>query len=211
MTPETEAAIREWSATAEGWCLADRAVEMAQLVIDWRPAVVVEIGVFAGGSLIPQALALKENGFGRIYGIDPWSRQAAIEQVFVANESTPKADEEIARKWWAEVDLDKMHLLAMQGIWKYHLEEFATVIRARSEHCAELFSANVIDIFYLDGSHSEEASCRDVNLYVPQVQTGGYVWIDDANWQTVGKAIGIIEETCDLERDHEQYRLYRKR
>ncbi len=182
-------------------------MEMAQLIIDEKPVTVVEIGVFAGGSLVPQALGLKEVGAGRIYGIDPWSREAAIEQVFVANDKTPKADEEIARQWWAEVDLEKMHQLAMQGIWRYCLEEFAVVIRARSEHCAELFQS--IDICYIDGSHSEEASCRDVNLYGRKVKPGGFIWIDDANWQTVHAAIELLEAFCSLERDHEQYQLYR--
>jgi predicted O-methyltransferase YrrM len=212
MRPDTELAIKEFSATAEGWCTVERALEMAQLILDnpWPSQTVVEIGVFAGGSLIPQALALKElDQSGHIYGIDPWSRQAAIEQVFVANDQTPAADEEIARKWWAEVDLDKMHSLAMQGIWRYVLEAFAVVIRARSEQCSELFSS--IDILYIDGSHSEEASCRDVNLYMPKVRSGGFIWIDDANWQTVKKATELLEAECALERDHEQYRLYRKK
>jgi predicted O-methyltransferase YrrM len=208
MRPNTETAIRNWSASAEGWCLVERALEMAQLVIEHQPSTIVEIGVFAGGSLIPQALALKEIGTGRIYGIDPWSRQAAVEQVFTDGK-TLAADEEIARKWWEEVDLERMHLLCMQGIWNHALEQHAVVIRARSEHCPELF--NEIDVLYIDGSHSEEASCRDVELYLPKVACAGFVWIDDANWETVRKAVGLIEETCTLERDHEQYRLYRKR
>lgn len=208
MTNETKTAIEKFSATADGWCKIPRALEMAELIIETKPACVTEVGTFAGGSLIPQALALKENGFGRIYGIDPWSRQAAVEQVFTDGK-TPKADEEIARNWWETVDLERMHLLCMQGIWNHALESFAVVIRARSEHCSELFSE--IDIFYLDGSHSEEASCRDVGLYLPKIKSGGFLWADDCEWQTVQKALRMIEETCDLERDHEQYRLYRKR
>lgn len=206
MRPDTELAIREFSATAEGWCRVERALEMAELIVETKPVCVVEIGVFAGGSLVPQALALKENGFGRIYGIDPWSREAAIEQVFTDGKITSDA-ETVAAAWWAEVDLEKMHQLCLQGIWRYCLEEYAVVIRARSEHCPELFTA--IDICYIDGSHSEEASCRDVNLYGSKVKSGGFIWIDDANWKTVEKAIGLLEVFCTLERDHEQYQLYR--
>lgn len=209
MKPETEAAIREFSSTAEGWCTVDRALEMAQLVIDTQPETVVEIGVFAGGSTIPQALALKELGSGRIYGIDPWSRQAAIEQVFVANDTTPAADEAVARQWWTDVDLDRMHLLCMQAIWKYGLEQQAIIIRARSEDCFELFRD--IDIIYIDGSHSEEASCRDVDLYVPRVRSGGIVHFDDANWQTVQKAVSLLDDSCTLVKDAGQYRTYRKK
>ena len=215
MKPDTEAAIREWNATAEGWCQIDRALEMAQLIIDNPPQYVVEIGVFAGGSLIPQALAMKELSQeseilepAHIYGIDPWSREAALEQVFVADDHTPPADEEVARKWWAEVDLDKMHLLAMQGIWRYGLERHAIVIRAASQDCAQLFRE--IDILYIDGNHSEKASCRDVELYLPRLRPGGFLWFDDAHWLSTQRAIQKIEEACVLERDREAYRLYRK-
>lgn len=209
MTPETEANIREFSATSDGWCQTPRALEMAQLIIETKPQTVVEIGVFAGGSTIPQALALKELGQGKIYGIDPWSRQAAIEQVFVADDRTPAADEAVARDWWSTVDLDRMHLLCMQAIWKYGLEKHAIIIRARSEDCFELFRD--IDIIYIDGSHSEEASCRDVSLYVPRVKPGGIVHIDDANWETVQKAVSMLDEHCALVNDAGQYRTYRKK
>ncbi len=208
MRPDTALAITEFSATAEGWCKVERAMEMAELVIQEKPTTVVEIGVFAGGSLVPQALGLKEVGGGHIYGIDPWSREAALEQIFVASDTTPAADEAVARAWWAEVDLEKMHQLAMQGIWRYCLEPFAVIIRAASQDCSELF--HEIDILYIDGNHSEVASCRDVTLYLPKLRKGGCLWFDDAHWQSTQRAIQMIEEACKLERDHEAYRLYRK-
>lgn len=208
MTNETEAAIRKWSATAEGWTKVDRALELAQFVIDTKPTSVLELGVFSGGSMIPQALALKELGGGRIYGIDPWSRQAAIEQVFTDGR-IPSADEEVARKWWEAVDLEKMHLLCMLGIWNHALEKHAIVIRARSEDCSELF--NEIGILNIDGSHSEEASCRDVNLYVHKVKSGGIIHFDDAHWNSTQPALRLLEQQADLIKDATSYRVYRKR
>lgn len=210
MTEETESAIREWSKTAEGWCSVERALEMAQLIIDTKPMQVVEIGVFAGGSLVPQALALQENGYGVIYGIDPWSRQAAVEQVFVADDKTPPADEEAARKWWSEVDLDRMLRLCMEGIWKHELEPHAVIIRARSQDCVSLFRPGLTDILYIDGSHSEQASCFDAENYLPMLRHGGYCWFDDCEWVTTQRALGIVEESCALRRDHGNYRLYQK-
>ena len=41
------------------------------MVLALRPAVVVEIGVWRGSSLLPMALALKELGRGQIVGVDP--------------------------------------------------------------------------------------------------------------------------------------------
>jgi predicted O-methyltransferase YrrM len=209
MNTETEKNIRAWSATAEGWCTVEHALDLAQLIIDTKPAVVVEIGTFAGGSLIPQAIALKEVGAGKVYGIDPWSKEAALEQMFTADPNTPPADVEVNRKWWSEVDLDKMLRLCMEGIWRFDLESYATVIRARSQDCGELFPS--IDICYIDGNHSEVASCRDVELYLPKVKAGGHVWFDDAQWASTQPAQVLIQEACDLVMDKGNYRLYRKK
>ena len=49
----------------EGWCGLEKSNELYNLVIDQKPKVLVEIGVFEGKSLFSQALALKENGSGK--------------------------------------------------------------------------------------------------------------------------------------------------
>jgi len=55
-----------------------------------------------------------------------------------------------------------------------------------------------IDILHIDGNHEEISSCRDVELYVPKLKTGGYLWFDDANWKETKKAINLIENTYKL-------------
>ena len=46
-----------------------------------RPKVIVELGIFGGRSLLPQALQLRDNGDGGIiYGIDPWTKAAALDR-----------------------------------------------------------------------------------------------------------------------------------
>jgi len=54
-----------------------------------------------------------------------------------------------------------------------------------------------IDILHIDGCHSEEASVRDVKLYIPQMNYGAYVWFDDASWPTTQKAIGLLRESYE--------------
>jgi len=83
-------------ASLEGWCSFDKANKLYQLVIENKPKVIVEIGVFGGKSLFSQALALQENNFGKIYGIDPWSKEASIENL----------KDPIDIKWWSELDYD---------------------------------------------------------------------------------------------------------
>jgi len=57
-----------------------------------------------------------------------------------------------------------------------------------------------IDILHIDGNHEEESSCKDVELYLPRVKKGGYVWFDDANWHQTQKAINLLQNkfNCKL-------------
>lgn len=47
------------------WCTLDKAETLAAMIVAARPRLVVEIGVWEGGSLIPMLLALQHNGCGR--------------------------------------------------------------------------------------------------------------------------------------------------
>lgn len=197
-------AIEHYIPLLEGWLTPERGCEMAELIIDTKPLVCVEIGVFGGRSLIACAMALRENEKGTIYGIDSWRTEDAIEG---------KEDTE-DREWWEKnVILEDIHRACMKAIWDHHLESWIVVIRSASQYCSELFfpATNRIDQLYIDGSHSEVASVRDVELYVPNVESNGYIWFDDCDWESTQKALGMLGEVADLERDNGNYRLYRKR
>src|SRR4051812_47320274 len=63
----------------EGWCTVDKAKTLAASVLAIRPGTVVQIGVWAGRSLIPMALACQSVHKGIVIGIDPWSPDASAE------------------------------------------------------------------------------------------------------------------------------------
>jgi len=195
---KTELALPPDPVLLEGWSTPARGIEMAELILETKPDVVVELGVFGGRSLIAQALALKFNGRGMIYGIDPWKTEAALEGENQANQ-----------EWWAKVDLHQMHKATMEAVWRLELEPFVTIIRQRSEHCAMLFGN--ADIISIDGNHSEVASCRDVTLYAPLLAPGGYIWMDDTNWESTRKAMALLEDWCVLVSDFGDHRLYKRR
>jgi predicted O-methyltransferase YrrM len=69
------------------WCSADKAVQLAALVIEHRPQVVVELGVWMGGSAIPMA-----NALGKLLAIDAWSTEASV-----------AGQEGVNATWWQEV------------------------------------------------------------------------------------------------------------
>jgi hypothetical protein len=184
-----------------GWLTPEVGAAMRNLIWKTKPEVCVEIGVFAGKSLINTALALKENGHGVVYGIDPWRLDVAL-----AGASPDEFD-------WNKADLDAVHYDCMRAIWDHGLEEYAVVIRSTSHACRKLFEYQVepeIDILYIDGGHSEESSCRDVEDYLRMVPWRGHIWMDDTNYASLSKAIGIVEQQCQLVKDFGHARLYKK-
>jgi hypothetical protein len=169
---------------AHGWCTLEKAMAMAGLILGVKPAVVVELGVFGGKSLIPQALALQSLGSGVIYGIDPWENAACVEG------ENDKANDE----WWQGVPLQQVFESCQELMRRFELSN-CHLLRQRSERVATTFG-DEIAVLHVDGNHSELASCRDVELWLPKVRPGGFVWADDANWPTTQKALGMIAEKC---------------
>lgn len=195
----SEAMLRATIPTMGGWLSAARAVEMYRLVRETKPALYCEIGVFAGRSLLANALAMQDNGHGHAIGIDAWKPQTCLEGEHDAADA----------RWWSRVDLHDIHRQCMETVWRLGLAERVTVIRAASKDCAAIIPSG-IDILYIDGNHSELASCRDVELYLPKVAAGGYIWADDCDWLTTKKAQSMLDRQCELVLDAGAYRLYRK-
>lgn len=193
-------AIQHYLPPMDGWTTVERGCEMAAAIIETRPEVCVDIGVFAARSTICQGFALRENNFGMVFGIDPWSPAIA------------EAGDDVreSAEWWREKsNLEAIHQQAMKAVWDHKLEPWVTMIRARSAFVVRLFPR--IGFLNIDGGHSEEYSCSDVLLYLPRVITGGYVFMDDTDWPTTQKALSMIEVSCDLVNDTGKARTYRKR
>lgn len=199
------AAIDHYFQHLEGWTTIQRGQEMAEAILEIRHPVAVSIGVFSGRSVIAMGFAMREMGNGMIYGIDPYKIDAAIEG------GGDNADKE----WWSRrADLERMASYAIGQIWAHRLDQWATLIRASSQHVAQLFPE--IGVLEIDGNHSEEASTRDVELYAPRVVKGGYIFADDSDWSTTTKAMAMLDKQCEFIREvkpegNSSYRIYRKK
>lgn len=172
----------------EGWCSEDKAGILIDLIVKYKPQVVVEIGVWGGKSLVPMANALRANGSGKIYGIDPWSNQESIKELI--------SDANL--EFWNRADhsaiLDKLN----RWIHRYGLKEQISLLRCTSEQAPLIYT---IDMLHIDGNHSEKTSFFDVNKWVPLVKSGGFIIFDDINWRengtaTTGKAVQWLDEHC---------------
>lgn len=195
--------MNAWIAVAldsmPGWCTPAKARAMAELILETEPDVVVEIGVFGGRSLLTQAMAAQLVGHGRVYGIDPWRREACLE-----GKNDPAND-----AWWSSINIEDIQRQCVDAIWRYNLQHHAIVLRAHSADVADLFP--IIDILHIDGAHSELASVRDVTNYLPRVRPGGHIWFDDTDWATTARAVAMVAEQCEPIKDVGACRLFRKR
>jgi Methyltransferase domain len=196
-------AIYNYIPHMEGWTTPDRACEMADCIIKTQARVCVDIGVYAGRSTIAMGFGARELYDSMVYGIDPWKVESAIEGESVVE----------GLRWWQQnSNLEEMHRQTMHQIWAHRLDQWVTIIRAESQHVHQLFE--VIDFLNIDGNHTEVASCRDVRLYLPLLRKEHYLMFDDCDWPSTQKALGMIEEECELVKkmtDKNEARIYRKR
>lgn len=182
----------------EGWCTPAKAEALALAVLDHKPEVIVEIGVFAGRSLIALALAAHVTDKGRIIGIDPWDKDASIQGFAPADPN---------HKWWRnDVNHDFIYGQCVTFMKQLGVSGRVTLCRGTSEHslpgfhtCQELLGRPFIGFLHIDGNHSEMISCFDVEAYVPLVEPGGIVVFDDVNWGTTKRAQELLADLCDFQ------------
>jgi predicted O-methyltransferase YrrM len=198
--------ILEAEAKLSGWCTREKALMLARIVLEERPKICVEIGVFGGRSLMPCAAALRHNGEGEIYGIEAWS----------PNVATENATNEVNDDWWTKVDFPGIKRAFYQFAAAANLTAQVRLIEAPSRRAAGLFDG--IDFLHIDGSHSMINAAEDVILFVRKVRSGGIVVFDDINWKTTAPARELLREMCetvmtlkDPETDVEVCAVFRRR
>lgn len=162
------------------WTKLDKNQGLAAVIIALRPKIVVEIGVWEGGSMIPMLLALKHLGEGVGIAIDPWSAAASIEgQVDQANID-----------WWSNQRPHDMAYNKFVGrMQTLGLTNICKVLRKRSDEirALDLFEAresimeSAIGLLHVDGNHSD-AAISDVKRFAPYMPVGGVLVLDDVNW-----------------------------
>lgn len=173
-----------------GWCSKEKAVQFIDLILQVKPEVCVEIGVFGGRSLFPVASALKflDQG-GIVIGIDPWDKNEII-RYFDPDKDKAHLD------WWSKVNMDQIYYSYLNTLSQYQLEDFVVTLRTTSELACP--AIGMIDILYIDGSHNEANSVKDVQMYLPKVRSGGYIWLNDSLWTDIQASVDILFEECEF-------------
>jgi predicted O-methyltransferase YrrM len=161
--------VHDYMEQLHGWCSCEKADFLIDLILRARPSIVLEIGVWGGKSLIPMACALKHNGHGLIYGIDPWEIQASVEWVM----------EDANRNFWEHANHEWVYQHLLQKLTQFDLHPHVSLNRNTSEKASPIEG---IDLLHIDGNHSDPASYLDVTKWVPLVKSGGWIIFDDMTW-----------------------------
>lgn len=178
--------IRENLKESSGWCDPAKGLALAELVIKEKCLNCLEVGVFSGKSLISTAYGLRENGTGVIHGIDSWSTPDCIVDV----------DAKDAEWWTKNVDLPAIYEECLRHIDNTGLGRFITLHRTSSLIAAKYLDGP-FDLLHIDGCHSEWSSTSDVTLWLPRLRAGGFLVMDDVNWESTQTAVRFAKKFCD--------------
>ena len=170
-----------------GWCSHEKAEKMMDLILEVRPTVCVEIGVFGGSSVYPTARALNYLLHGRLYCIDPWLKQPPLDGYTTDNPHF---------QWWSQINHDEMLNGFLKMLSDRRLANRCAVLRMKSEEAVFWFEDESIDILHIDGNHTELAALQDARLFLPKVKKGGYIWFDDTDWPSTLAAQKALLEQC---------------
>lgn len=179
-TKQLSQLIRTTLPTMDGWCSVNKGMALAGLVLLLKPKTVVEIGVYAGRSLLPMAWAAKEiTPQPKIIGIDPYDAAQSAKNEFSANE-----------EWWGKLDHEAI-LKKFQEFMKRFFVGHVQLVRKPSDDVEPM----ACELLHIDGSHTDQA-VRDAQRFGALVPVGGVVVLDDIMWIGGGvlRAIDTLEE-----------------
>lgn len=173
----THSLIKHLVPDMPGWCTVEKAITLASIVTAYRPNISLEIGVFAGRSLIPMAIAHRAIKHGKVIGIDSWS----------GNESQKGQEPEHAQFWSQDAMHKNAEAVCRRVIHEEKLESWVTLEKCPSDLYTD---HHEIGLLHIDGNHSDQA-IRDVQRFAKRVIPGGFVVMDDLHWGNQGPANAV--------------------
>ena len=147
----------------------------------------VELGVYGGRSLLPVSLAMKAiNTNPLIIGVDAWNLSNTKEGTADPTRDVHRDD------WWSRIDHTFMYKYTIQLMMKYNLDN-VKLYRISSLDFHDMVEDKSLDMLHQDGNHSQEISCKEVELYHNKVRKGGFWIFDDTDFNSTKAAQTKLE------------------
>tara|TARA_R110000765_G_scaffold328707_4_gene419615 strand:+ start:125 stop:694 length:570 start_codon:yes stop_codon:yes gene_type:complete len=131
--------------------------------------ILVEVGVARGGH-IRHLLDTFSLYIKKIYGIDPY--KSGYDDTDCRS-NLSNEEQEYLYTW----------------VYNYCQDSKFDLIRSSSEYVTPHFKDNSIDAIYIDGDHTFDGVCKDIESWLPKVKPGGMLVGDDFNWASVKKTV----------------------
>jgi predicted O-methyltransferase YrrM len=168
-----------------GWCDPKKGLEIAKLVLESKPQKIAEVGVFEGKSTLALAQACKLNGSGTVYAIDSWKKEDCIDDELAANQ-----------EWWSTLNLDNHYEAFVGHAVRAQVVKNIQFCRMSSWDASRFLPD--MDMVHIDANHAEWPSTSDVVNWLPKLKVGGYLVMDDVNWDSTQTAVRFIEKRCEF-------------
>lgn len=138
--------------------LGDSAWLLYGLARSIKPKVCVEIGSARGKSACAVGLALRRNGYGKLYAIDPHSTTN-----------------------WNDTNSVDSFAIITGHLCKAGVTKYVEIVRKTSVEAAKGWNQK-IDLIFIDGDHSYEGVRADWELFLPHLSEFGVVVFHDTLW-----------------------------
>ena len=171
-----------------GGCSLHKASLMAWLINQFKLKTTLDIGVYRGRSLFPQAVAHKHGSGGVVYGVDPWSKLEATE-----NDNVELKEEIDA--FVKATDFNQIFNIVDGLNREWGLTRHCVLVRKTSAQASPWFDEQKIrfDLMHIDGNHDTQRVMEDLSLYLPKLNPGGVVVLDDVSWASVRPAYDLLQ------------------
>ena len=166
-----------------GGCSLSKADLMFGLIKKYSIKESIDIGVYRGRSLLPQALAHKLHTGGIVYGVDPYDND------LVGENDNAELKEQIA-DFIKNNDFDKIYIDVIKLLDDTGLSKNATIVRKTSSDAIEYFQNNQLRprLIHIDGNHDTAIVMEDVSNYLKILGENGFIVMDDVSWSSVKPA-----------------------
>lgn len=143
--------------------------------------------MYRGRSLVPQALAFKSLGAGRVIAIDPYLAAAARQ---TDDHEVPLVvlDDFVERTDW-----DSLYLETQERLTRLGVGDFGELRRMTSHEAADSFADRSVDMLHIDGNYDLAAVLDDLTCYLPKLRRRAYLVMDDASWQAIRPALDALD------------------